>query len=312
MGSKRFLCIFLMVSAGFMGCDFLGIPGKKPIITVGKSGLDQREFKREIKRLASDLEIDGPNVKEVMDSLVKVIVERLLIEEYARENEIVVSAKELEGAIDEIKKDHEGSDFEEVLLRAYIDFDEWKEELRRLLLREKVMEGISRGTPSVTFEEIKSYYETHREEFDRPAEVKFRQIVTKTNKEGLELLERLKAGEKMGDLAKEYSIVPYIGNGKQVGWVTRDDLEEPLEKAIFALPVGELSPVIKTSHGYHILEVIDRRSEGIVPLPDATEEIVAKVLMEKRQSFCMKWIEGLRERYAVSMNRERINRLEFE
>lgn len=309
---KRFLCIFLMVSAGFAGCDFFGFSGKKAVITVGKSRLGPGAFKKEIKRLASDLEIDGPGIKEVIASLVEVIVERLLVQEYARDNGIEVSAKELEEAVDEIKKDHEGADFKEILLRGYIDFDEWKEELRQQLLRKKVVEEISRGTPSVTFEEIKAYYETHRDEFDRPTMVKFRQIVTRTDKEALDLLERLKAGEDMGDLAKTYSIVPYIENVKQVSWITHGDLEEPLEQAVFPLSVGVLSPVIKTSHGYHILEVIDKRSEGIVPLPDATDEIEARVLMKKRQSFCLKWLEGLRDRYVVSMNRELINRLEFE
>lgn len=312
MALKRFLCIFLMVSAGFAGCDFSGFLGRKSVITVGKTRMDPWEFKREIKRLASDLEIDSPGIKEVMDSLVEVIVERLLVQEFARENGMEVSVRDLEEAIDQIKKDHEGTDFEEVLVLGYIDFDEWKEGLRQQLLRQKVVEEISRGATSVTFEEIKNYYETHMNEFERPARIKFRQIVTKTHKEAQDLLARLKAGEDMVDLANQYSIVPYIGNEKQASWIAPGDLDEPLDKAVFSLAVGVLSPVIETSYGYHILEIIDKQSEGVVPLPDANNEIEAKLLLEKRQSFCLKWLEGLRDRYVVSINRELINHLEFE
>ncbi|MBW2128306.1 MAG: peptidyl-prolyl cis-trans isomerase [Deltaproteobacteria bacterium] len=310
MRYSRTFGLLLVIAALLSGCDFFGPSGGGVVIRVGKSSISPEAFKEEMQRFALDLDLDSAGLKQVMDSLVDSLVERLTIQEYARKHSIEVSEAELETAIGEIKKGQGEKDFQESLLRACVDFDEWKEGLRRRLLFEKVMERIGEQISPVGFQEIKEYYDSHQDEFKRPAMLKFRQIVTRTGKEAKEVLKRLKAGEKMSDLAAEYSILPYIEDETQVSWVTQEDLEDPMGKVLFSLPLGKPSAVTKTSYGYHIFVVFRKRGPGIVGLPDATAEIEAKLLRAKRETFYRNWMEGLKKKYSVYVNRELITKLE--
>ena len=91
------------------------------------------------------------------------------------------------------------------------------------------MRKVSENITPVTFDEIRTYFETHRNEFTRPEMVKFSQIVTRTKDEAEDIQNRLKKGENLGDLAKKYSITPEARNGGEVGWVSKGELHESMD-----------------------------------------------------------------------------------
>jgi len=255
--------------------------------------------------------VSGNHAEEIKNRLISQIIDYYLIMEYAKKNGISVSEKAFQKNLEEIKEEYTENDFQEALLRAYIDPESWEHRFKNQLLVSKVVKQVSEGVASPDYEEIKGYFQENRDVFRSPGMLKFRQIVCKSENETEKLRKRLLAGEDMGELAREYSIAPEAGNDGEVGWVARGDLDASMENALFSMRTGEISPVVKTAFGYHIFEIMDRRSAGFKDLPEVIDEIESTLLRQRREDFYKKWLKKLRSDFKVKINREMIAKLDL-
>jgi len=255
--------------------------------------------------------ITDRELKHILDQIVNNIIDYYLIMEYGRENGVTISDLEVESAVRDIKKEYSEKIFKEMLLYKYVDFEEWKEGLRQQLLIKKIIAKVSENTTPITFHEIKTYFNTHQEEFRHAEMVRFRQIVAKNKEQAKMITKSLKKGKDLGELARKYSITPEAENGGEVGWVVGGQLEESMEKVLFSLPIGRVSRIVKTPYGYHLFEVLAKRPAGYKSLPEAMKEIKAKLTHEKKESFYKKWLKELRDVFPVQVNQEALKTLEF-
>ena len=309
---KRFLYLTVALFFGLSACGIFDRAEEKVVITVGKRKVSAEELKNDIKYLTAGMGITDQGLREVIDPLLGRILDHYLVLEYGRQEGITLSDKELETAVNDIKKDYpEEAVFHEMLLHRYVDYEKWKERLREQLLVKKIIEKVSEGVPPVTFDEIRTYFDSHKNEFARPQMVRFSQIVTRTKQEAEQILGRLNRGDDIKELARRYSVTPEAENGGEVGWVSKGQLDESIEKVIFSLPVGKTSHVVKTPYGYHIFKVQSRRSEGLESLAEAMPVIQSKLFFQKQDSFYRRWLEQLRALYPVKVNEELLATLEF-
>jgi parvulin-like peptidyl-prolyl isomerase len=308
---KRFQAFFLVLMLLGAACGLVDHSDQKTVITVGSRNVTTDELKRDLKRMTFDLEIVGHEMGTLLDPLLDKLVDHYLILEYGRQQGIEVSDWELDNAVREIQKDYNEKDFQEILLRGFIDFQEWKEALREQLLLRKIVNKAAEEMEPVAFQDIKAYYDAHQEEFSQPAAVRFRQIVTSTKEEAERALKRLNGGEDMGSIIEEYVKAKGKEYGGEVDWVAKGDLDESVEKVIFTLPVGKISNVVETPYGFHLFEVLDRRPEGMRSFPEAISEIEAKLEREKQEAFITQWVESLRAVIPVKVNREKLKELEL-
>lgn len=310
-GGRRILgfvsVLLLLVGA----CSLVDRPSEKAVITVGTRKVTPDELKRDIKRLTFDMDIRGQDIQFLFDRVLSRLVDHYLVLEYGRQEKIEVSDFEVENAVAEIRKDYNERDFQETLLRGFIDFEDWKEALKEQLLLKKIVDRAAEEMEPVTFQEIKAYYEASQEEFMQPAGVRFRQIVTSTKEEAQRALKRLSEGEDMGTVIDGYLRSQGKEYGGEVDWVSKGDLDESVERVIFSLPVGKISPVVETPYGFHVLEVLDRRPEGMRTFPEAVGEIESKLHREKQEAFLSQWMESLRAVVPVKINREMLKELEL-
>ena len=293
------------------GCDFFDKEKEEYVISVGGRNVTVMELKKEMDFMTSGLDAPAQQWDMIRDKLVERIIDRLLILEYARETGLSISDQELQRELNAIKKEYSEEAFNEELLRGYVSRDEWEGRLRERLLIEKVMNRLMENVVPPTYEEIKGYYEANKEKFSYPEMVKFRQIVTKTREEASEALEKIKKGEDMGQLAKQYSIAPEADAGGVVGWLAKENLNESMSDVIFSLSEGEVSKVVKTPYGYHIFQVLAFRSEGVRELPEVKNEIESKILSEKQDAFFQDWLKGLRSRTEININKDLLNEMEI-
>ena len=311
--AKRVFFLVLAISLGSStACNILDRSEQKVVIIVGERNITTDEFKRDMRYITSGMGLTDEGVKFALDPLVSKLVDYYLILEYGRQRGITISEKELELEIRTIMKDYPNeAEFRQMLLQRYLDYEKWKEGLRQQLLIQKIMKKVSENITPVTFDEIKVYFDTHRNEFMRPEMVKFSQIVTRTKDEAKDIHDRLKKGENLGDLAKKFSITPEAKNGGEVGWVSKGELHESMEKALFALPVGKISPITKTSYGYHIFQVQSKRPEGFKSLTEAMEEIESMLFRNKQETFYERWLMQLRGSFPVQVNKDLLATLDF-
>jgi len=302
------LLVFVAFVAAWPACELFERPVEKVVLTVGSREITPEELKAQSKRMAFE---PDTKTKGSLDSFIERVVDHYLILEYGKQQGLSVSDEELESAVREIKRDYSENDFRELLLKGYIDYREWKEGLREQLLIRKITSKASAASPQVSIEEIKAYYDTHLEEFRRPAMVRFRQIVTRTREEADNLQKRLVQGGDLAATVVQSSKVPASAGSSEPGWFAKGDLDESIEKVVFSLPVGKVSGVVETPYGFHIFEVLGKKPEGVRSLYEAMREIESKLLSERREAFYSEWLQGLRKAIPVTIDQELLKEMEL-
>ncbi|PYX57528.1 MAG: hypothetical protein DMG73_13070 [Acidobacteria bacterium] len=154
---------------------------------------------------------------------------------------------------------------------------------------------------AITPQELQAYYNQHLDDYRVPEQVKVSHILIKTplagadgkidskgveeaRKKAQDILNQLKAGAKFEDLAKKYSEDP--GSGKQggsLGWMGRGRTVPEFEKTAFSLPKGQLSGLVQSSYGYHIIRIDDKQQAHVKPLAEVKDQIEPVLKQQKAQ-----------------------------
>ena len=146
------------------------------------------------------------------------------------------------------------------------------------------------GEVEITEKEVESYYEYNAKIYSQPKQVKARHILLKsdqddsqevknsTQKRAGKVLEKARKGADFAALAKEYSEGPSKPQGGDLGYFKAGQMEPPFEEAAFALKKGEISDLVQTRFGYHIILVEDVKEAGMTPLAEVKEDISATLI----------------------------------
>jgi peptidyl-prolyl cis-trans isomerase C len=145
----------------------------------------------------------------------------------------------------------------------------------------------------VSEEDMKAYYESHKDEFNMPEMVRARHILIKTdpsasdndNKKAREkaedILKQIKAGEDFAKLASDLSDDPGSKTkGGDLGFFPKGIMVKSFEDVAFSLKPGEVSGIVETQFGYHIIKVEEKKEAGMEPFDTAKEKIKQKLLPE--------------------------------
>ena len=294
-----------------LGCGLSDHGETDSVIVIGSKHLSSDGLKKEMEFIGGGVPVPVKHAREIKDQLIEQIMDYYLIIEYGKQNNISISENEFQKSIKEIKREYSEDAFRKVLLQGYVDPALWEHRFRNQLLVGKVIKRVLREIAPPSYEEIKIYFQKNRNEFRSPEMLRFRQIVCKSKAEATKLRRRIRAGEDMGELAKKYSTTPESQAHGEVGWVARGDLDETMENALFSMKTGKISPVIKTSFGYHLFEVMSRASAGVKGLPAVMPEIESQLLRQKQEVFYKKWLEKLRSDFTVKVNQPMLSKLEL-
>lgn len=160
-------------------------------------------------------------------------------------------------------------------------FNFWKREFYFAKGMELLIRKIE---PPVEADIERLYKKDRKRKYTLPERVKISHIFSKENPKKLEeALKRLKGGDPFEALAKEFSEDAQTSDrGGMVGWITKDGGVVPeIEEAAFRHSPGEVTPVIKTPRGYHVVKILERRKPEIASLEKVRNRIAAQ-LMEER------------------------------
>ena len=135
---------------------------------------------------------------------------------------------------------------------------------------------------TVSEEEIKKYYKDNLNKFSSPPMVQARHVLLRTHEQARKVLQRLRNGEDFAQLAKDCSIdLPMALEGGSMGIIQKGKSFPELEKALFILNVGEVSDIVKTKFGYHILTVDKIIPVNFKPLEEVRDQIKTTILRQK-------------------------------
>lgn len=149
----------------------------------------------------------------------------------------------------------------------------------------------------VTEEEIEQYFEDHRREYER--EYRVRHILVNTLEEAEKVKELLKSNS-FTYIANRYSVDPEARRGGDLGYLAKGNMIPEFEPVVFSLRDGETSDIVKSEFGYHIIKLVgSRKILAPVHIEDAREEIMNKLIIEKRQRAYDEFIASLERKIGV-------------
>ncbi len=163
----------------------------------------------------------------------------------------------------------------------------------------------------ITQQELQAYYDQHRDQYRTPEQVKVSHILIKTplpgpdgkvdekgaqdaQRRAEDLLKQLKGGANFEELAKKYSDDP--GSAKQggsLGWIGRGRTVPEFEKAAFSLPIGQISDLVKSSYGFHIIRVDAKQEAHMKTLDEVKDQIEPILKQQQAQQLAQKQADDL-------------------
>ena len=163
----------------------------------------------------------------------------------------------------------------------------------------------------VTQDDLRAYYDQHRDQYRTPEQVKVSHILIKTplpgpdgkvDEKGVaeaqhraeDLLKQVKSGANFEELAKKYSEDP--GSAKQggsLGWIGRGQTVPEFEKTAFSLPKGQISDLVKSSYGFHIIRVDDKQDAHMKTIDEVKDQIEPVLKHQKAQELAQRKADDL-------------------
>lgn len=257
---------------------------------------------------------DQEQAKVLQAALDQIIAERLM-EAQAKELGVEASDAQVDAAIEDIKKKNRLDDeqLDRALADQGLDRQSFRRQLRRDIEAFRILEMKVKTRIKVTDEDVKSWYQSHPKEFAANEQVHVRHIFlpvasgasateeAAVRAQGDQVLERLKAGEDFAAVAKQVSKGPSAAEGGELGFVRRGVIQPELEKAAFALGPGQISGLVRTKSGFHILKVEERKSAAAPPLDEVKEAIRDRLSNERVESQRAQYLAELRKEAVVEV-----------
>lgn len=294
------LCLFCLTA----GCGPESVVEKvEPLIRINDQEITKTEFLAAFeKSLQKDQPLSGIEREELQRSFLVQLIDRELIHGEARRLKITLTDADLETALQGFRQDYPDSSFEAMLQERGLTLQFWREELKESLIMEKLLEQAVYSRVSVTDMEVAAYFEANRDQFDRPAQVRARQIVVATETEGQEALDLLRQGQPFEEVAAKYSLSPDAQLGGDLGFFGRGEMPPEFDEIVFDLPVKRLSKLVKSEYGYHIFMVEEKRKAMRLSKMEATEEIVAILEGLKKEEVYLGWLQEMRARAVIAVD----------
>ena len=242
--------------------------------------------------------------------------------EEAKKDGLTPSEEEIDKAFDELNKNlYANENYKKILEDLKISDTCIKSQVEKTLTIQKYTENFDKNL-KISDEEMKKYYEEHKADYYKD-EVKASHILISTvddngkelseakkkeaKKKAEEVLKKAKSGEEFSELAKEYSDDSgSAANGGDLGYFTKGKMVQPFEEAAFSLKSGEISGLVESEYGYHIIKVYDKIDKQLTF--DEVKDEIKKTLTEDKY---MESIEAITKKAKVEKNESVIKKVKF-
>jgi len=181
------------------------------------------------------------------------------------------------------------------------------EDLKKRLIVEAFLKKKVETDAKVTDDDLKKFYEQNKDKFKTGEQIRASHILVKTEKEAKDIQAQIKAGGKFEELAKKHSVDASAAQGGDLGWFGKGSMVPAFEKAALALKEGQVSDVVKSDFGYHIIKLTGKRPAGIRPFEEVKEQIKAAIMPGKQQEVFQKIKEELKKSAKINIKEDVLN-----
>lgn len=237
------------------------------------------------------------------------LINETLADQQIGEAGIRVGEEDVDAAIERVKAANRftGEQLRHALQMQGMTMEEYRKEIRKQILRSRLVNRKVKSNIVITDGDIRRYYEAHPEKYGAVKKYRLRNILMRYPETGFgearsrvrqkmaSLVEQLEAGASFARLARDYSQAPNASDGGALGQFTLDDLAAELKPVIGGLEQGEFSGIIETKQGFQIFYVEDIVRTPPKPLESVADEIEKKLYEQQVNEKYNEWIQSLRQ-----------------
>jgi peptidyl-prolyl cis-trans isomerase C len=294
------------------------VPAELPDVIARVNGQDVK--KADFDMLVRNIELSqGPippaRRDEVLRSAINQLVEYTLLQQEAKARNLTVSDAE----VDERMKAMQGQfpteeAFKKALSARDMSIDRLRDDTRVDMVIGKLMDNEVAAAQPATDADCQEFYDKNPDKFKRGEAVRASHILILADEKADEatkkkarakieaVYKQVRAGEDFAKLAKEHSQDGSAEQGGDLNFFERGRMVPPFEQAAFALKPGEVSDIVTTQFGYHIIKVTDRREANTVPLDDQVKARVREFLTnQKKQERAQSFVASLKQKSKIEV-----------
>ncbi len=287
------------------------------VATVNGVTITQDDFDKEMARVRSQFARSGRSLREsqlpdIKDRVLETLINRELLYQESQNKGVKVEDAEVNQQVNILKKRFPKEDeFKAALLEMKISEAELKSQIRKGMAIQQFVDKDLVQDVKVSQKEVKDFYKNNPDMFKQSEQVKASHILIKVdtkadksakdqaNKKIKEIQKKLEDGGDFAALAKEYSEGPSNVDGGDLGYFERGRMVKPFEDAAFKLKPGEVSGMVETPFGYHLIKVVDKKPESVVSYENAKERIAQYLEQEKKGKVLERNLEDMRQKAVI-------------
>ena len=303
--------------------DVETIPDQLPAVVARVNGqaIAREEFERAIR--AAEVQAQQVVPQQMQEEVYLSILERLvafhLLIQESESRGLTVTDSEVDVEITRIQSEFPSADaFEQRLTEWQTTIDILREETRKDLLIAKVLDVAIEPRVSLDEASVRAFYAEHREQFTEPDALRASHVLigvspnanaatrARARAQAERVVVEARNGADFAALARERSTdAGTASSGGDLGFVTRGQTVPPFEAALFRLEDDEVSDVVESMFGFHVIRAIERRGERIVTFEEASGEIRLFLLQQDRAGLTEAFLEELRDQSSIQIYLQR-------
>jgi peptidyl-prolyl cis-trans isomerase SurA len=278
------------------------------------------DVKREAEAIITEKQrtspVDDASKEKIRNSTLDMLIEKALIKQKVKELNIKISDDEVKQSIDDVKKQNNMT--QDALVSALasqgVSFEQYRSQLVEQLERLRLVSMEVRSNILVTESEILAHYEANPAKFSEEEEFRARHIFFKVKEsspadelksnisKALMVLAEARGGSDFIELAKKHSQDPAAAkDGGDMGTFKKGDMQSELENAILGLKAGEISELVYTPLGLHIIKLEERRKGKLKPLDSVKNDIQEQLYKKKSEERFARWLKELRSKASIEI-----------
>lgn len=300
----------------------LSVAGEKNLsqnkaAVVNGSVITQADLKREMagaQRRPSSMgkPLDDSQLLEIKKEAIERLIERELLYQESQKKGIKLDETAVNEQLETLKKRFPSeAEFKNALSKMNMSEGRVKSEFTRGMAIQKFINNELVQKITVSDKEIKTYYDSNPDFFEQSEQVRAHHILVKVDPKGdasqkaeshkkiEKIQQKLHKGEDFTALAKEFSQCPSSAKGGDLGYFDRGQMVRPFEDAAFALKRGEVSDIVETKFGYHLIKVVDKKAKSTIAYNDVKDRLGQYLKQEKVKKEVSLYVEKLKQKAKI-------------
>ena len=289
-------------------------------VKVNGQVIPQEAIQFELERLVRFYAEHGMSQEQIRAQLAELVKKateqaigaKLLMDE-AHKFDFPVSGAEIDEQVEKIVQQVGGREaFEAALAQQKTSEKVFREQLTRGRRVDKLVEKAVAGVADPTEEDIQKHFEEHKDEYVKGERVLAQHILitpdgdTQTSKDEARakiaaIRERVSGGKNFADEAAAHSMCPSGKEGGSLGWFSRGMMVPEFDQAVFSMNVGEVSDIIETQFGYHIIFKTDQEAAGEADFDQVREKIRDFIRHARRGEAMAAYVEELKAKAQIEI-----------